>query len=295
MRYPTIEQYLHALQAPDVTVLDPLLASGEVERGPMGLPLARLGGYALTFKISAGERAFALRCLLAERPTFAERIRALSDIVTSNPRLPLVDLRWLDRGLGLNGVDVPAIRMDWVHGEPLGLHLERVHDDRDALDSVRGQLRRLATELTDAGFAHGDLHTFNIIVEPDGGLRLIDYDGYYAAPTAHLGPLESGHGNFQHPRRREVGLYGPNLDSFSLLALDTALACLMEDSDLWRFTSSGAEALVFRADDFADPSASRVFQRTEGLTDAGDRVRELEAISRMDPRFLPPPSALLDD
>lgn len=285
MRYPTIEQYLHALQAPDVTILDPLLASGRVELSPMGLPLARLGGYALTFKISANERDFALRCLLAERPTFAERIWALSDIITSDPRLPLAPIRWLDRGLGLNGVDVPAICMDWVHGEPLGIHLERVHDDTDALASVRGELRRLATQLTDAGFAHGDLHPFNIVVEPDGGLRLIDYDGYYAGPTAHLGPLESGHGNFQHPRRYEAGLYGPNLDSFSFLALDTALACLMEDPDLWRFTSSGAEALVFRADDFADPGASRVVQRTRSLTDAGQRVGELEAMTRMDPQI----------
>ncbi|MFM1918244.1 MAG: hypothetical protein RJB01_1759 [Actinomycetota bacterium] len=295
MKFPTVEQYLHALQAPDVTVLDPVLARGTVELSPIGVPLARMGGFSLTFKVISDERTYALRCLLKDRPTFAERMMGLNNQFGAEFPTPLAPFTWLEQGLGLNGRDFPAIRMDWVSGDPLGIHLEKTHRDVEELIRLRRELRACAHALHEVGIAHGDLHTFNIHVQSDGALRLIDYDAYFSTSIAHLGPLEAGHGNFQHPMRAELRLFGPNLDSFSFIALDTALACLQEDPSLWEYTASGAEALLFRADDFADPQSSRVFERVRALPGTAQQVRSLMQLAQSDPRDLPLPLDLLPE
>lgn len=295
MKFPTVEQYLHALQAPDVTVLDTTLARGTVELSPLGVPLARMGGFSLIFKVTSGGRAYALRCLLKDRPTFAERMKTLNDHFNAALPTPLAPFTWLEQGLGLNGRDFPAIRMDWVSGDPLGIHLEKTHRDVEELIRLRRELRACAHALNQAGIAHGDLHSFNIHVQSDGSLRLIDYDAYFAEAIAHLGPLEAGHGNFQHPRRAELGLFGPNLDTFSFIALDTALACLEEDPSLWEYTASGAEALLFRADDFADPEASRVFERVRNSPKSAQQVQLLMQLAQRNPRDFPVPVDLLPE
>ena len=61
MPFPTFEQYVDALQFPSKVLKDPELASAKVETTGMGLPFARTGGFAVTFKLIGSNKAWALR------------------------------------------------------------------------------------------------------------------------------------------------------------------------------------------------------------------------------------------
>ncbi|PND37945.1 hypothetical protein C1O66_10675 [Paucibacter aquatile] len=81
----------------------------------------------------------------------------------------------------------------------------------------------------------------------------------YVDEIKDLGSAEAGHLNFQHPQRKSANPFGPTLDRFSLISLYVALKALRADQSLWRTTNSEVDAILFRANDFADPRSSPVF------------------------------------
>lgn len=88
---------------------------------------------------------------------------------------------WPDRAATVRSSDGVA------DGEPLGRCLARLCGlGRPRRGSGRwpGRFDRLGLWLLEADFAHGDLKQDNLIVMPDGSLRLIDYDGVYLPSLA---------------------------------------------------------------------------------------------------------------
>ena len=80
MPFPTTEQYMEALQFPSKVLKDQELASAKVETTGMGLPFARSGGFALTFKLMGPNKTWALRLFQKNRDgdKLGERYGAIS-------------------------------------------------------------------------------------------------------------------------------------------------------------------------------------------------------------------------
>jgi len=87
------------------------------------------------------------------------------------------------------GRTVPAIIMEWVHGETFGKRLsgdkfklaEAVLLCRDLLDGIY--------HLHANGLCHGDLHPGNIIILPNGHVKVIDIDANKEISLARLSAL----------------------------------------------------------------------------------------------------------
>ena len=81
---------------------------------------------------------------------------------------------------------------------------------------------------------------------------------------AGQGSGELGHANYQHPQRAKTQAFNPELDRFSHLAICCALRCLSVGGlPLWeRFNND--ENLLFTAQDFADPEATRALSASCG-------------------------------
>ena len=69
--------------------------------------------------------------------------------------------------------------MDWVEGITLDKYIRTHIDDKYELSLLAYQFSRLAMWLIPQPFAHGDLKPDNILVQGDGTLVLVDYDGMY--------------------------------------------------------------------------------------------------------------------
>lgn len=97
-------------------------------------------------------------------------------------RVPLFARRTVRVRSGRTG-QLPFGRADgvgrWRTFGPLSSPLVRLGRPRRGSGRWPGRFDRLGLWLLEADFAHGDLKQDNLIVMPDGSLRLIDYDGVY--------------------------------------------------------------------------------------------------------------------
>jgi len=278
MKYPSIDEYLAAMQAHARTVRDPLLASGSVEMGRWGTPLARSGTFALTFKVTASGRDYAFRCFQRDRAGMHRRYTAIHKALNRAPLPYFVDFAYLDPGIAVNGQTYPAIRMDWAAGEPLGAFIEANLRDTGRLRALLQQLHGMALALESAGIAHGDVQSNNILVAPTGELKLVDYDGMYVPGIASMGALETGHRNFQHPQRERNNPFDATLDRFSFALLHTAVSALVENPSTWTQLKADPEALLLRAADFADPARSSAFEALTKMPATGPAFQRLRDI-----------------
>lgn len=272
--YPQIIDYNEAVQAPRHAFTDPQLRLGRVRTSPMGLPLALSGGFALTYQVEAGSRRFAVRCFHRQVPTIERRYRAISSALRGLSASCFVAFDFQPEGIQIRGGHYPIVKMDWVEGDTLGAHLDRHASDRAAVAALRQRFAGLAAYLEGVGVAHGDLQNANVIVDRSGGLRLIDYDGVFVPGMARGNGTEVGHKHFQHPGRTAAH-FGPAMDRFSFIAIDLSLAVLEAAPGLHGKHREGGEAIVFKANDYADPSSSEIFRT----------LAEIPAVSRQAARF----------
>jgi hypothetical protein len=280
MSYPSLEQYNEALQSPGVTLLDPSLRQGTVKTSGLGLPLALCGGFALTYSINVGTQRFAVRCFHKESPELERRYRAVADRLQQLASPYFLKFEFLSPGIRVNGGTYPVVKMAWAAGETLSEFLEREHANKTAIGHVRTALAGLGSFLEREGIAHGDIQPGNIMVSGGGTVvNLIDYDGMFVASLQGANATELGQRNFQHPGRTRSD-FSEKLDRFSFIALDVALHALMTDPGVWRRSMSEPEAVVFRAQDHADPGASTVYAdvlRLPAVREAATRLARIAA------------------
>lgn len=273
MSYPQIVDYNDAVQTPSVVFSDPELQGGRVASNAMGLPLALSGGFALTYNVTTGGRQYAVRCFHREVPEIESRYAAISTKLVSIQSPYFVQFDFQPTGILIRGKRYPVVKMDWIAGETLGMHIESHASSELAMQALREKFQALASTLETHGIAHGDLQNENVIVVGEQ-LRLIDYDGMFVPGFPRGRGTEIGHKHFQHPDRGTQH-FGPEMDRFSFIAIDTSLAALREDPSLHRRYREGGATILFKANDFADPASSPVFREICKLKGVADSARRL--------------------
>ena len=166
--------------------------------------------------------------------------------------------------------------MEWVNGDTLGVFLERRAKNASVIDSLCAQFRAMALALQRAGIAHGDIQNLNVIVVGTE-LRLIDYDGMYVPPMQTGIGEEVGHKHWQHPQRSQRD-FGPNMDRFSFIVVDVSLRALIADPALHGKFNEGGETIIFKANDYADPSSSEIFRILKTKPELQSAANNLERI-----------------
>ncbi|KVD05474.1 hypothetical protein [Burkholderia ubonensis] len=260
MAYPSLEQYNNAFNNHSIWLTDSELKAGAVATTGMGLPLAISGGFALTYTITAGSKKYAVRCFHRESKALERRYNAISQRLSALHSPYFLDFKFQPKGIRIDGGEYPIVKMAWAKGETLGEFLEDNHGSPQALGALASSLVSLSAFLEKERIAHGDIQTGNLMVSGGGaGVQLIDYDGMWIDEIKDLGSAELGHVNFQHPGRKASNPFDATLDRFSLISLWFAIEALRTDPSIWRKTNSEIDAIVFRANDFIDPSSSTVF------------------------------------
>ena len=286
MQWPDSVAYREAIQSPAVVLDDPVLGGAQVAQNRQGLPLAYTGRFAVVFRLKTADRAdWALRCFTSPADPhglsrvvryhiLSQRVGPMADV--------FVPFRFVERGIRLAGRWYPIVAMQWADGTPLGRWVENNLDKPENLRRLAESLGRLLGRLEEAGVAHGDWQHDNLIVSEDGGsVTLVDYDGLYVPELEGYPSPEVGHPNYQHPARSERH-YGPGLDRFACLVMQTALLAISRQPTLATRFGDG-ESLLFKASDLRNPSSSRLFtelkaqaelDRDEGLADSLARLED---------------------
>ncbi len=288
MAWPTGQQYGEAVQHPHLCFGDADLKACQIETDRLGLPRPRSGNFAVVYKGTRGQRTWAIKCFTREIANQRERYAAISSHLR-NAALPFtVGFEFVDQGVRASGSWYPVLKMEWVSGVPLSRYIETHLRDETSLLQLAAQWVRMIKELRAARIAHGDLQHGNVILSGDS-LKLVDYDGMFVPALSGAVSTEVGHPNYQHPGRERLQ-FGPRLDNFSGWTVYVSLVALAVDPSLWQRSNAGDDCLLFRAGDFAAPSASVVFKTLRESAD--DRLRSLAdvfaGLLTIEPHLVPP-------
>ena len=257
MLWPGITDFSEAVQNPLLCFKGTELEAGAVSVNQRGMPLVFSGAFACVYSVSVGGRKYAVRCFTREVKDQQTRYNQLREYLINVLPPSFVHFEFLEHGISLKGAWYPVVRMEWVEGESLSNFVGSNLNDPDALRRIAAQWRGgPAASLRGLGIAHNDLQQGNVMVQADGRIRLVDYDGMFLPRFRGERSPELGHKNFQHPLRTAED-YDAYVDNFPSLVVYLSLLAIASDPGLWAFFND--DNLILTRNDYADPGKSPLF------------------------------------
>ena len=265
MPWPGITDFSEAVQSPRLCFKGTELEPGNVSLNQRGMPLVFSGAFACVYPVSVGNSTYAVRCFTREVSDQQARYGDLSSYLLNVLPPSFVHFEYVERGISLRGTWYPIVRMEWVEGELLSSFVGSRLDQPDTLRRVAAQWRGGPTaSLRGLRIAHNDLQHGNVLVQTDGSIRLVDYDGMFLPKFRGERSPELGHKNYQHPERSSEHC-DENVDNFPSLVIYLSLLAIAADPGLWDFLDE--DNLIFTRNDYTDPRSSEVFGRLKKSPD----------------------------
>lgn len=273
--WPRPADFSIMLQNPKIAFKDPDLRMCTIARDNNNAPKACSGAFAVVYKGTYQQGAsrngdIAIRVFSSPSDERQERYLHLCSHLRFNCPKCLVDFQYLEKGIlhGRSGKWYPIIVMEWVSGEILYNYVrERCHTgDKQGLLRLSEKWIELASELSRAKIAHGDLQHANVMVTDRGELKLVDYDTMSVPALEGRRNLELGVVPYQNPQRTENTLLFPGLDHFSVLFIYVALRALTASPGLWDIYVEPPknylyyDKLLIRETDLQNPSGSNLIR-----------------------------------
>src|SRR5947208_8068587 len=139
IEYPSVSDYVDALQHPRKCFRLPELQAGAPELDARRLPCPQTGGAAAVFKLDVAGASFALKVFKFELPHRQQRYQAISDHLRQVASRYLVGFTYVPDGIRVpRGAETfgqarwfPILRMPWVSGVLLKAWLEEQVTRRD--------------------------------------------------------------------------------------------------------------------------------------------------------------------
>ncbi|HLN66663.1 MAG TPA: AarF/UbiB family protein [Streptosporangiaceae bacterium] len=275
--YPAAGDYYKAVQVQSRAFTVPKLQAAEFVWDSLGPTLAR-GSSAVVFQASVEGQPQALRCYIRNDASSRDRYSVLDAYLAVNDLSPHVSgATWLDGAIQVNRATWPVLTMEWIDGRTLNEYVDFLvtSSNTAALTTLAAKWRALVALLQDSEFAHGDLQHGNVMVDQEGRLRLVDFDGVWIQPLAGQSPpTEFGHPNYQHPLQH---VWDRWLDTFSALVIYLSLVALGKEPSLW-LALYNSKNLLFAKSDFFPPFKTEAWKQlaTMGDPQVDELVRRLQ-------------------
>lgn len=135
--------------------------------------------------------------------------------------------------LGIYSIDgrmeyIDIVLLPWVEGKPLDSF---IGNKCEIYPTLSKSFDRLALDLLESEYAHGDLKPDNIIVGDDMRLSLIDLDAMWRPEFANELSAEIGTLAYRHPKRTH-NYFKKSIDDYPIALISTMLAALVLDKSL---------------------------------------------------------------
>lgn len=264
--FPVAGDYYKAVQVPGRAFTVPKLQTAQFVWDSLGPTLAR-GSSAVVFQAAVDGIPQALRCYIRNDASSRDRYSALSTYLASHDLSPHVSgTIWLEAAIRVNNATWPVLQMGWIDGRTLNEYVDFLVAGSNvaALTTLAARWRDMVALLQNSRFGHGDLQHGNVLVDQEGQLRLVDFDGVWIPQLAGQSPpTEYGHPNYQRPGLREWDRW---LDTFSALVIYLSLVALSKDPGLW-LALYNSKNLLFSRTDFFAPYETETWKQLAALRD----------------------------
>lgn len=228
-----------------------------------GEPVFVAGNFAAVFKanVSGVNTQVALKFFIRDLPNLEKRHRAVAQFNEQTSARYLIDVGFLPAEVFVKSSiapsgEYPVVMMPWTEGRNLGAVVQRIcaNENRKGLVAFTKAWANLCLDMLSKGIAHGDLKHDNILITPEGQLRLIDYDSMFVPSLKGLRSVLLGGASYQHPGRG-IRHFDRTLDHFSMLVIVLSLRALTMDPGLHHTFHIG-ENIILNHDDFVSGGQS---------------------------------------
>ena len=247
MQYPLISEYIEAILSSEdnldkLSNLRPIL--DEYDN-----PIMSSGNFAVVFKMSDGEKNYAIKCFLKEQKGRKEEYNQICDYMSGIHKKHFVSTSYYEKELFVDTNqteenEFPVLLMDWVDGLGLSEYISRNYDNREKMANLYNNIQDMIEWLLTSHLAHGDLKPDNIIVTADGNIVLIDYDGMFVPPMQGQYSRDLGTPQFQY-KCRTISDFNEYIDDYAGIYLTLIIKLISIDhKPLEFFLSMKKETLV---------------------------------------------------
>lgn len=202
-----------------------------------GEAYALKGGFALSIKIvKPNNKPQCLRCWTDGKADESQidYLVEVADIINKNNDKDcpyFIGFNIVERLLKVDGIELPGLIMDWVEGETLNKYIMANSGHSGAqIKLVAQKFAKMCNILNSRKISHGDLSAVNIIVKPDGNLKVIDYDSLYSPSMGRKVQYIAGIKDYQHPQRESATYYETYMDYFSQHVIYAALLIMANNA-----------------------------------------------------------------
>ena len=270
MALPTIHDYSEAIQNPNLCFRDPELARAKPSLNKLGLPAVSSGNFATVYPLSVNGKKYAVRCFYRELKNQEKRYSELHQSLKHGRPPYFIQFEFIKEGIKVKGAWHPIIKMEWVEGLNLDKYLEQHLNNPQQILKTAETWRDTVKDLQSRDIAHNDLQQGNVMINKQGAIRLVDYDGIFLPQYQGQSSPEEGHPNFKHPGKTTKN-YNLQSDNFPAIVIYLSILALADNKELWKF--NGQENLILQKDDYSDPRKSPCFRM---LRESGNqKVRDL--------------------
>ena len=267
MQYPLISEYLAAIRdAKDnldkLSHLVPVLDK-------YGEPYRSSGAFAVVFKMKDEQtgKCYALKCFTEEQEGRAEAYHKIAEELEFVDSPYITSVKYLEKEIFVDSncedEEFPVLLMDWIEGETMETYIAANYTDTHAMAMLCYRFCKMAAWLRSQSFAHGDIKPDNIMVRPDGTLKLVDYDGMFVPAMKGQKSPTIGTKDFSHPLRT-IDDFDETIDDFALASIALSLKAISLDPSLLQ-NYGASDRLLFSAADHLDLSKSNTMTALQGL------------------------------
>lgn len=276
VKYPEISEYVDSIRHSEENFnqLRGLCAVTD----EAGNPIMIKGNLGIVFKMldKTNGKLYAIKCFLKDQNRREESYTKIMEELKFISSDFMTTVQYLNNELYVDTLkcdrkEFPIIKMNWIEGITLDRYVRENINNKYALDLLAFKFGIMASWIMNQEFAHGDLNTENIIVQKDGHIVLLDYDGMFVPSMSGEKSRELGSTDFQHPLRDE-NKFDASIDDFSLASIALSLkAIALQPQLLEEFGAPGR--LIFSEEDYRNPETSKALQAVKSITTNQDLSR----------------------
>lgn len=187
MKYPQAHEYIESIRSAEKSFAT--LKNLRAVLDDNGNPIMINGNNSIIFKLIDIQscKFYAVKCFTKDKEGRDAAYNKIEEFLSDRDFHHVIPIKYLQDELYVDSeiadqTEISIAIMEWIEGDNLDNYIRLYSGNSFQLHNLCISFAKLCQELVQSPISHGDIRPENIIVQPNGDVKLVDYDDMYV-PT----------------------------------------------------------------------------------------------------------------